>query len=84
MAEQKVHGDYAWVVMALCILGYDLWAMNTKKAETMSSALWRSLEHPMKSPFLLLSWGVLTHHLFMNKRARKSLKVFYESCREIV
>lgn len=70
----KVKGDYAWGVMALGILAYDLIAIKTKRAETMSSAMWRSLEHPIKSPAVVLIWLKLTHHLFFNKNARRALK----------
>jgi hypothetical protein len=70
----KIKGDYAWLVMGLSILIYDLLAIKTKRAETMSSAIWRSLEHPIKTPLVTLIWLKLTHHLFFNKNARRALK----------
>jgi hypothetical protein len=72
---EKVRGEYAWVIMALGILAYDLVAIKTKKAETMSSAIWRSLEHPIKFPVASLVWGITTYHLFSSQPARKSIKV---------
>lgn len=71
---EKIRGEYAWVVMALSILTYDLVAIKTKKAETMSSAIWRSLEHPIKFPLTSLAWGIATYHLFSSQPARKSIK----------
>ncbi len=62
--------------MALGIFSYDMYAITTKRFETMSTALWRSLEHPIKSPIAIFSWLVLTHHLFASKPARKSIKSY--------
>ncbi len=75
--KKKVRGEYAWGVMALGIFSYDMVAIKTKKAETMSSALWRSLEHPIKFPFTSAAWAILTYHLFTSEPARRSLKVLY-------
>ena len=72
---KKIKGDYAWGVMALMILTYDLVAIRTKRIETMSAAMWRSLEHPIKSPLVLLIWLKLTHHLFGNKTARRAIRI---------
>lgn len=77
MEEGKIPGELAWALMAFGIFTYDMIAIKTKKAETMSSALWRSLNHPVKSPLAILAWGILTHHLFVNKNARKSLHSLY-------
>jgi hypothetical protein len=77
--SKKVRGEYAWGVMALGIFAYDMTAIKTKKAETMSSALWRSLQHPIKFPFASLAWGVLTYHLFTSAPARDSLKILYST-----
>lgn len=74
MDGKKIRGEYAWGLMALSILAYDLTAIKTKKAETMSSALWRSLEHPIKFPLTSLAWAITTYHLFSSQPARKSLK----------
>jgi len=74
--KTKISGEYAWVLMALGIFSYDMFAISTKKFETMSSALWRSLQHPIKSPVAIFSWIVLTHHLFASKPARASIKSY--------
>lgn len=60
--------------MALGILTYDLLAIKTKKMETMSHAVWKSLAHPVKFPIATITWGILTHHLFINNKARNSMK----------
>lgn len=72
---KKFDGAYAWMLMFIGILGYDLYAITSGKAETMSSALWRNLQHPVKSLIPILVWGAVTHHLFGNRNARNSYKV---------
>lgn len=72
--SNKKHSDLAWYAMALGILTYDVIAIKTNKFETMSTALWRSLAHPVRSPVIWVSWGILTHHLFASKNARNSMK----------
>lgn len=74
----KLKGDFAWIALALGILAYDIAAIRTAKVETMSSALWRSLNEPKKAAVAVAIWGVLTHHLFVNKNARKSYVVHVE------
>ncbi len=68
----KVSGEFAWLAMAAFIFTYDMVAIKTKRYETMSSALWRSLSHSFKAPFACGVWLVITHHLFANKNARQS------------
>lgn len=70
----KLDGLYAWMLMAIGIMGYDLYAIRSGKAETMSSALWRTLQHPGKSIVPIVVWGTITHHLFGNRNARAAYK----------
>lgn len=71
---KKFDGLYAWLLMAVGILSYDLYAIRTGRAETMSTALWRTLQHPAKSLIPILVWGTITHHLFGNRNARNSYR----------
>ena len=75
MAKEKISGEYGWVVLAVSITAYDLFAIKTKKFETLSTALWKSLPHPIKFPIAPLAWGILTYHLFISKNARDSIKI---------
>jgi hypothetical protein len=74
-ALRKASGLYAWLIMAAGIFSYDYYAIKTGRAETMSSALWGLLSHPIKSLPAILIWSVVTHHLFVNRNARQSYKV---------
>jgi hypothetical protein len=71
---KKITGFYAWILMALGIFTYDMYAIRTQKFETMSTALWNSLAHPFKSAPLIVIWLTVTHHLFGNSKARNSYK----------
>jgi len=71
----KLQGEYGWLFLVAGIIGYDVVAIKSKKAETLSTALWRNLEQPAKGIAMLLAWGWVTHHLFFNNRARTSYKV---------
>lgn len=74
LISKKITGFYAWILMALGICAYDMYAIKSNKYETMSTALWNSLAHPFKSAPLILVWLGITHHLFGNTRARNSYK----------
>jgi hypothetical protein len=76
MNNKKIPGDYAWIALAAGIITYDAVAIKSQKLETMSSAIWRSLSHPIKSPVAALIWASLTWHLFGNKKARKAYKSY--------
>lgn len=74
-----IPGDYAWVTLALCIVLYDAVAVTTKKAETMSGAIWRSLAHPYKFPVAGVVWGAISWHLFFNPQARAAYKAVWST-----
>lgn len=73
---KKVPGDFAWIVLVSGIVMYDVAAVFSGKAETLSSALWRSLSHPVKSPLTAMLWVGVTWHLFANKEARASYRCY--------
>lgn len=73
-APNKISGEYGWLGLTLIIVAYDAYAMKTKKIETLSAALWKSLAHPKKMPAAACIWGILTWHLFLDAHARQSYK----------
>ncbi len=72
--EEKIDGELAWGLLILSVLVYDLYSIKTGKLETMSSAVYRALRHPLKFPLLSLIWALITFHLFANVDARQSFK----------
>lgn len=79
----KVPGEVAWLALALIIIGYDSAAVISKRAETLSSALWRSLANPVRFPLAAGVWLGLTWHLFGNNKARTSYKTYGPVVRNI-
>jgi hypothetical protein len=69
--KEPLIGDWAWLGLIIGIFSYDMFALKSKKCETMSAAIIRSLAHPIKGPTAVLAWVTVTHHLFGNKRARR-------------
>lgn len=77
--NEKLTGMTAWALMSLGIFIYDMFAIRTQKAETMSGALWRLLKYPVKSVPLVGIWGIVTYHLFGSSMARESYKTAIEA-----
>lgn len=51
-----------WAGIAMLVIGYDAWALMTKK-QTLSSAFWKTQETKIGRAVILLGWGGLTWHL---------------------
>lgn len=51
-----------WAAIALLVIGYDAWAIMTKK-RTLSAAFWKTQEKPIGRAAVILGWGGLTWHL---------------------
>jgi hypothetical protein len=75
--NRDTSGEWAWLGLAAVVTSYDLYAIKTRKVETLSTALWKSLANPVKAPVSFLIWGSLTWHLFLNKQARNSYKQYF-------
>lgn len=67
--------ELAWVVLAAGIIAFEVVALESKKIETLSEALWRSLSKPTRWPISMGIWFGLTYHLFFNPAARDSYKM---------
>lgn len=80
---EPIPGDVAWIVLASSVILYDTAAVLSGKAETMSSAIWRSLEHPYKFPIAALMWAGLSWHFFVNPRARSSYKMHHPRIKQL-
>lgn len=57
------NADWGWLLLAGYVAAYDTWALKTGR-ETLSSAFGRSLRHPIRRWPTLMTWGVITLHLF--------------------
>ena len=56
-------GHYAWLVLALYIIAYDVIAINKGK-RTLSTAFYTATTRMSRKIFLATFWAYLTAHLF--------------------
>lgn len=60
-----MNAGIAWAVAIVGLLGYEVWAIATKKkGETLSEAVWR---WNSKYPYIPFAFGLLMGHLFWRK-----------------
>lgn len=52
-------GAVGWVGLTLYVIGWDAFA-----SETLSTAFDRGLQHPSKRPVVIVTWCLVTAHLF--------------------
>ena len=56
-------GHYAWIVLAIYIIAYDIIAINKGK-RTLSTAFYTATNRMSRKIFLTTFWAYLTAHLF--------------------
>jgi hypothetical protein len=69
--DDRVSGTYAWLGILSAVFVYDLYAIKSKKAETLTRSFWRLTERPIKSIIPLAAWATLSAHLLLEKNIRK-------------
>jgi hypothetical protein len=60
---RKYSGPVAWLGLTGYVVLYDVFALKSSR-ETLSSAFFRGLQHPIKRWPVALRWAILTGHLF--------------------
>ena len=71
--ELKRSGASAWACLALAIIVYDLYAIKSKKIETLTRSFWRMTENKISGSIFTGAWLGLTFHLLIEKLIRKNL-----------
>ena len=71
--ELKRSGASAWACLALAIIVYDLYAIKSKKIETLTRSFWRLTEKPTTGSIFIGVWLGLTFHLLIEKLVRKKI-----------
>jgi len=69
--DERYSGVYAWALMVLFVIAYDSYAIQTKKAETMTRAFWRLTENKFQKLIPIMIWSLVTAHLVLEKDIRK-------------
>lgn len=72
--QGKKSGTTAWGGLALAIIAYDIYAIKSKKIETLTRSFWRLTETKITGSIFTGVWLGLTFHLLIEKLIRKNLK----------
>lgn len=70
--DDKKSGTIAWGGLALGIIVYDIYAIKSKKIETLTRAFWRHTENKITGSIFTGVWLGLTFHLLIEKLIRKN------------
>lgn len=70
--QEKKSGTPAWGGLALGIIAYDIYAIKSKKIETLTRSFWRLTEKPLTGSLFTGVWLALTFHLLIEKLIRKN------------
>ena len=71
--EFRKSGASAWACLALVIIVYDVYAIRSKKIETLTKSFWRLTEKPTTGSIFIGVWLGLTFHLLIEKLVRKKI-----------
>jgi len=66
-------GLIGWCGLALVIIVYDVYAIKSKKIETLTRSFWRMTENKISGSIFTGAWLGLTFHLLIEKLIRKNL-----------
>lgn len=69
----RISGIFGWALLAAYVVGYDLLAIKTKKAETLTRSFWRLSEGKMSKAPVLGLWMIITFHLMLEKDVRRKI-----------
>ena len=75
--DERKSGAYAWIFFLGLVAAYDVYAIKTKKVETLTRAFWRGTEKPLQKVIPITVWTGLTAHLLLEKSIR--IKKFGET-----
>ena len=67
---ERASGLYAWLAILAAVTAYDIYAVKTKKVETLTRAFWRGTEKPLQKVIPITVWTGLTAHLLLEKSIR--------------
>ena len=71
LEKDSPSGLFAWGALVIGIIAYDIYAIKTRKIETLTKAFWRLSEKQITGSILNGVWLGLTFHLLIEKSLRK-------------
>jgi len=73
--SEATSGLIGWCGLALVIIVYDVYAIKSKKIETLTRSFWRMTENKISGSIFTGAWLGLTFHLLIEKLIRKNLSL---------
>lgn len=73
LEKDSASGVFAWASMLSAILAYEIYAIRSKKIETLTKFFWRVTEKPILGNVFTGVWLGLTFHLLIEKSLRKTI-----------
>ena len=71
--DQRITGLIGWSALIGCVIAYDIYAIRTKKIETLTRSFWRLSEGKASRIPVLATWAIVTAHLVAEKNIRKKI-----------
>lgn len=69
--DSRKSGLIGWVGLIAIIVLYDVYAIKTKRIETLTRSFWRHTEQTIGKSIFIGAWLGLTFHLLLEKMIRK-------------
>lgn len=71
--DERFSGLIGWLILMGYVVAYDIYAMKTKKAETLTRSFWRLSEGKLSKGPVLGAWLAITFHLMLEKEVRRKV-----------
>jgi hypothetical protein len=71
--DNRRSGVVGWLGLVCIVVLYDVYAIKTKKIETLTRSFWRHTEHKIGQSIFIGAWLGLTFHLLFEKMIRKKI-----------
>ena len=71
--DSRTTGLIGWAILASYVVAYDIYAIKSRKAETLTRSFWRLSESKISKFPVLAAWVILTFHLMLEKDVRRRI-----------
>ena len=71
--DSRVTGLIGWAALVAFVVGYDIFAIKSKKAETLTRSFWRLSDGKLSKFPVLAAWVIVTAHLMLEKDVRRKI-----------
>jgi hypothetical protein len=71
--DSRITGLIGWAALVAFVVGYDIFAIKSKKAETLTRSFWRLSEGKMSKFPVMAAWMIVTFHLMLEKDVRRKI-----------